>query len=187
MNRYWTALVVGLAALVSTVAVQAQEDSKGPHWHVVGGNDETFMTADVHGAKQLKDGTVLLNSAMYFASSQDLNGGTIDFALSSEQIDCAKPYRYRTVFAEGFAAGVGPAVFQGETLDTPWKTAPADTLAGTRWELVCKGIPEGTALYGVKTHEQVLQRFRDLLRNGTSGGDSDLPAEAEQILRDVTI
>lgn len=176
--------IVALIALLFSPAVLAQED-RGPHWHVSGGNQDAFMTTNIHAAQKLEDGTVLASSAMYFSTRQTLDNDSFDFALTVEQFDCTVPYRYRTVSAEGYLAGVGPATFQAKDLKASWRTTTGPTLSGMRWSMVCEKIPENSALYGVETHEDVLDRYRQSVNSEGSG--SGLPDEAEQILRDLTI
>lgn len=183
MNRPFAALALSLAALAISPTVSAEEE-RGAHWHVAGSNDQAFMTVNVHDAQKIDDGTIVVSSAMYFATPQSLGSETVDFAVSVEQMDCSKRYRYRTVAAEGFAAQVGPPVFKIKDVTADWRTAVAQTLAGNRWEMVCEGIPDRTALYGVETHEDVLGKYRDSMQ-GESG--MALPPEAEQILRDLSI
>lgn len=179
MNRTLTALALAFALVPSAWA----QEHEGSHWHVSGANEQAFMTTNIHKAQKLDDGTILASSAMYFSTTQQVGSSKVDFAVTVEQFDCAQPYRYRTVAAEGYIAHVEPPVFKSKDLKAPWGTAEADTLAGSRWNMVCKGIPERTALYDVETHEQVMDKYRA----STQGSGMDLPPEAEQILRDLSI
>lgn len=177
MKPFLPVLATSVAALLATgmpasaadpapPAVALEIATKSAHWHYTTFSDSFFEAVDVHGVSDgATEGLKRMSVATFYPAGQSM-----DFMVSDMEFDCEDPGRYRKAAVALYAVREGAVSQLGARSLPPdsWVSTSTGTVDFRAWDWACKGDKKIQALQAGARFEDMLEFYRNALKDAGS-------------------